>query len=398
MSTQPTQIPNDGHIITYKMTDLSTFQTIAELPLQGMQYALVVDGAGDWSATLSVEDPYIAQTNWIRATAPNKSALWIDIDGALVYGGIVTGRNYRMSSQSVTLRGHDFYGYMSQRLQAKDYTSTWATSPGAAAGDIANTVMTDSLAVPFSIPITVVPVATAAPSTLFVTLTAPLTQQQTVDSIVAQLQQLGYGVGIDFACDPTYVAGLPAPVVTLSYPRRGRPAGVSGLVVDLSGAIDLEYDEDGSSMSNGIVEQLGAAGGVVNESQWAASMTTDGYPLYEQVVSHASFSPSGLPAPVQTAFVAGDLAKFAYPLTVPVVTVPLFGNPNFNTYIAGDDVLLYVPTGAGQVPTNNPRFPNGLYYYFRIIRVDVTIPDQGMPYAALTLNIPPNTVPQTPPT
>jgi hypothetical protein len=240
--------------------------------------------------------------------------------------------------------------------------------------------------------------AAVAPANLWITATFPLTQAQTVASIWSQLMGLGYGVGGDYACDPVYTAGIPTPVVTLSYPRRGVVAGETSLVLDLATSLETEWDEDASTMSNGIVEMLGASGGISAEDEWGPSMQTYGFPLTEQVVSHAAFSPTAEPAFVLNAFQLADLAAFAFPITAPVVTLPLFNSAMpIGSFSVGDDVLVQVGPTTGLQPPIAPRFPNGLNFYMRIVRVDVSIPDYGVPTMALTLNVPPSDSPIAPP-
>jgi hypothetical protein len=402
--------PDSDHEITYKFTDLVTYALIAELPVNNCQFSLVVDGSGPFQCTLDVEDPNVNSANWIAATAVNKSAMWVDIDGTLYYGGLVTGRTYTMSKQQVELTGSDFYGYMSRRLQAADYANytdpmgyQWATAGyGAPAAVIAYYVMIQALAEQYSIPIDVaaVPTSQLPGSADWITFTAPLTQQQTVDAIVTQLQGLGFGVGIDFAQDVSYIGGNPVPTLTLSYPRRGLAAGLTGMVLDVGQAIDFVYEQDGTQQSDGVVEQTGASGAVATESQWGPAMSQQGYPLFESAISHASMSPTSTPQSVLNAFIAGDLAMLAYPFTTPVVTVPAFDGPialTDSNFSMGNDVLLYVPAASGQGITNVPLFPSGLAYYYRMMRADITIADEGVSTMDITMNIPPNTIPQVPP-
>ena len=421
-----TQIPNDGHIITYKFYYLQTAADyiagipptfLAELPLEQVGYSYVVDGPGSWQATLNVEDPNVQSAGWLTATQVNQTALFIDIDGTLVYGGIVQSRKYKMSTQQVTLSGTDFYGYLSQLIQAYDYTNTWATAPGAAAVTIGQQVLLDSivaLEAPFS-PIAITQIGPVPPGdeSTWITATFPQSQEQTVDAILSQLSQLGFMVGIDYACDVAYLANdffpdviQPTPVINLSYPRRGLSAALdeATMVIDLSEAIDLEYDEDGTTQSNDITEQTGSSGGISSPYSY-----DNGYILLQQVISHASMSPAAAPTALLDAFGAGDLATFAYPQTAPVLTVPLFasfGTPGplgasisgTNIYNVGDDFLFIVGQTAGDQPPTCPRFPDGLSYWFRITRADVTIADEDLSTVALTMNIPPATTPVAPPT
>lgn len=400
--------------ITYKLVDISPISatygyTLAELPLSNPAFTLGMNTPGPWSATLNVEDPDIQAANWIAATVPYQTALLVDANGTIIYYGPTLTRKYTMSGQQVKLGGAEWPAYFSQRIQNIDYSAytdpngnAWA-STGASAGDMAYFIANNALGnnpsypVPYSLPIILEPAA-EAPSNLWITGTFPLTQAQTVASIWSQLTGLGYGTGVDYGCDPQYVLGIPAPIVTLSYPRRGAVAGESGLLLDFASAIEVEWDEDGSTMSNGVVEMLGASGGISAEDQWGPSMETYGFPLTEQVVSHAAFSPTAEPATVLEAFQLADLSAYAFPLTAPTVTMPLFNSAlPIGSFTVGDDILCRVDPPTGNQPPIAPRWPNGLNFWMRIVRVDIDIPDYGVPTYKLTLNVPPGLSPTAPP-
>jgi hypothetical protein len=61
------------------------------------------------------------------------------------------------------------------------------------------------------------------------------------------------------------------------------------------------------------------------------------------------------------------------------------------------EALLKSPTGEGDLPFNCPRFPNGLSERFRIVRIDVDVPDEGVPTMAIALNVPAFLTPVEPP-
>src|SRR5665213_4526969 len=100
------------HQITCKFTDVLGFSTIAELTVNGLQFSKSVNLPGPWQGTLNVEDSNVRETAWLEATAVNRTALWVDIDGALLYGGMTTQRQYQSSSGVVSLSGSDFCGYL----------------------------------------------------------------------------------------------------------------------------------------------------------------------------------------------------------------------------------------------------------------------------------------------
>jgi hypothetical protein len=277
----------------------------------------------------------------------------------------------------------------------------WATT-AASAGDIAYQILTDAIPQTFTygstytIPIGIT-AAAEAPSQYWIYATFPATQAQTVNSIVTQLMQLGYQVGIDFVCTPTYVNGVPVPGITLYYPRAGISGGYQGygIVIDVSQALDFEYDLAGQNQSNTVIEMASASGTVTSGDAWAPALQ-QGWPLLEQVISHAAFSPVAETAAVLSRFVASDLAVYTYPQAAPTVTLPLFGPTlPIGSFTMGDDVTLYVPVDS-YLPTN-PRFVNGMSSDFRIVRNDVTIADEGLSTMELTLNVPPDTQPNLAP-
>jgi hypothetical protein len=114
-----------------------------------------------------------------------------------------------------------------------------------------------------------------------------------------------------------------------------------------------------------------------------------------------ALAPSDDPGAMLTAFLHGLLAVSAYPLLAPVVTLPMFGAAEGGAgglsifdLTVGDDVVLRIPRAIGELPSNNPRFPNGLpetnaQVFFRITRIDCEVPDDGVPVMKLTLNLPP---------
>ena len=381
------------HQVTYKFADIFTGRTLAELPLKEVTFSKVVNGSGPWQGTLNIEDRSVRRSNWLRATAVWRSALWVDIDGVLVYGGLTTNRPYQMGAGTVVLSGADHCAYLAYLLQAKSYNFAAVPALGIAAD-----VIEQALARPHTIPIRIVKEGPLAPEEYQIAFAAPEEQHQTVASILSQLQGLGFKVGIDYAADVAYVNGLPVPTITLSYPRRGALFTALSKVIDLSNALDLQYDEDGTQQANSIVEQAGATVDRSSEGEWVPAVEA-GYPLLEATFSHPALAPTaGTNADQLRAYTAGDLSTHAYPLTAPVVKLPLFDTPSiFDLSPIGDDVLVRSPVVAGDQALTNPRFPEGMAAQMRTVRMDVTIPDEGVPTMDVTLNAPPTLIPVEPP-
>lgn len=415
---------DDGapNAITYLFTDLSG-NRIEELPLDSASFSLKMNGAGSFAGTLKVEDPRVQATNWINATAPNLTCVWVDISGTLVFGGLVNRRNYTRKAGSVQITANDHAWYLQRRLQAADYSTTWATTATGAA-TIARQVIADALAVNQSLSFSLSTPA-VTPSQYGITLAAPISQRMTVDAIVNQLSNLGWLVGFDYAVDVAYVAGVPTATLTLSYPRRGRIAGSTGLQMDVTAAIDFTYEEQGDNQATKVTETASGVGGIATSGSWDPANTTNGYPLLERIGSHISFSPSATPQTVTDAWIANDLALTAYPAAVPKVTMPMFAEPAIGEWIVGDDLRLIVPSATGEYVTSgtypgsstfpgssttpgtvvkpangspaDPRFPSGMDFYWRIVQADCVIPSEGIPTVVYTFNAPPSSTPQQPP-
>jgi hypothetical protein len=393
--------PGAGHQITTRFAGLLQFSKIADLPVNGLKFSKVLNGVGPWSGSLSVEDPEVRKSAWVNATAPNLTSMWVDIDGVLLYGGRTMSRQYHLSQGKADLSGTDFCGYFAQRLQAQDYAAyvdpegrAWA-STGAPVLRMAYYTLSQALSKRFSIPVEIVAEGPTADAGYWITFSAPATQQQTLASLLSQFQELGYLTGIDYAQDVAYVNGRLTATVTLSYPRRGSEEG-EPVTIELSHALDLEYDEDGTEQATRMVEQAGATEIRTRGEVWGPAQVA-GYPLLETTVSHTALAPSEDTRAVLEAYVTGSLATRAFPLTAPVVTLPLFGEPSIFDLDVGMEVLLKSPTGEGDLPFNCPRFPNGLSERFRIVRIDVDVPDEGVPTMAIALNVPAFLTPVEPP-
>ncbi len=386
------------HDVEYVLCDLMTNAVLARLPFTQVTFSYTLNAAGQFSGTLPIEGLDPVATNWEEATRPAKTILWVVADGATVWGGIVWSRNYSMVEQTIRIQANDFWSYFNQRQQAKDYSYTWVSYVDPMM--IAETVVNDALAVANSglADILTVEKQGSTSTTDWVIMSYPYQEMQSVEMIVTQLQQMGYGVGFDFAIDVADHNGTRAAFLTLSYPRRGRVAGTTGLALDITTATDFTFPEDGTKTGNRIYEVSTSAGSIMVIVNAEAAFA-DNYPLLEQLLQHPDINSTPLVQPVLQACANSDLALYAYPVVTPTVTIPLWGTPSFGEYIVGDDIRLIVPKVAGAGMKQNPRFPNGMDAYWRIVQVDVTIADEGLSTAKLTLDIPPSASgPVAPPT
>lgn len=420
-----------AHTIRYWVTgqDGTVF---AELPFTNVTFTKCFNQSGPFSATLNIEDQQVLNTNWITGTNPGKTCFWVLIDNKLVYGGRILGRTYQMSAQQVTITGSDFYGYWAQRLQAADYTNytqnyssslhtetyNWAKkSGGAPTPMIAWQLLQDAVNVAGSFGCLTAPFhgegpglnsdpdtwIGSYPADQFITFSAPISQQQTIDSMLQQMIGMGLGIGVDIVTTVKLVNGIPTARVNVAWPRFGQTAAQLGKqlpVLDLSNAIDLEWNEDATAQANALVEQTGANGVQSNDKQIdSTAIDTYNYPLLEQAISHTSMSPNGTSDAVLNTLYQGDRDLYAYPQLAPVVTVPLFNEGtgfSITSLPLGNDVAVssmferQTQYGLPTIPfpPASSEIADGTQW-LRLVRADVTIADDGVSTMDLTLNQPP---------
>ncbi len=528
------------NIVTYLFYNFKTGELLAELPLTEVTFQKTLNGSGQFQGKLHIEDPRIQQINWRDATSPAQSLVFVDINGSLVWGGIIWARQYDSQTKQYTLTGNEFWSYFEHRSQAADYSYTWMQPEDPMI--IAQRIVTDALAVPGSafqnipisfnvdtsgvilpianisttsnsftvtiggtqtipaqsvvrievqnctnptngtytaavntvqgtvgtsiqygigsgigsysqspiyinlenqniyatnssyaagqsgilyvigfttavpltpgdtIEVTTIPVGTIFSTNLadyqlqfggtslqsWVVMSYPIIERQTVQMIVSQLQQMGYGIGFDYATDVAYnSSGVPEITLSFSFPRRGRVASASGLTLDLHNAIRFTIQEDGTKAANFIYETSTSSGSVVVEL--GNSQAQQEYVLLEDVISHPNINSTPNVHIVLEAVALGDLAINSYPASLPEVTLVFEKDIKLSDFIIGDDILVVYDNTAQSTITNLPVFDGPLFFYYRIIEADIKIAEEGVSTLKLSLDVPPWTTAIKPP-
>jgi hypothetical protein len=404
-----------GSPFTYRAFDMLTWEELDSLPYQGVSFGRQLNAAGPFTGNLAITDPAFQQLNWEESTRTGRTALFVDFQGTLVWGGIIWTRTWddSASPKVLTISGAEFGSWFKQRLQAADYSTTFAT--GADPMAIIYQVVHDALNLPplganiggGGLNIVLNPPAGSGQS---VAMTYPATQLQTIDSIVTTLSQMGYMVGPDYSYDVVYIPNTNTPQVTLNiwYPRRGRPFSESEIVIMHASTSGFTYPEDSTKQADNVAETGSGTGGL-----YATVLVDDvidpvGYPLLEAVISRTQITTQD---PLSGTAVS-DAALLCYPVTTPTITLPLslpdpvsfpnqpgYLNPaqlSLGQFDIGDDIMHIIapaPVNAQGVAAyglnNSPRFPNGLQFEWRITQWTCTVADYGVSTLLLDLGVPP---------
>jgi hypothetical protein len=356
--------------------------------LENVTFSSELNTSGQFSGTLNMADPALEELALLLT--PGLSAIVVDFNGEVAWGGPLWTRRYTRSTKTLELGGSEFWSYFACRVQAQDYTSTWQTTP-ADPQLIAYTVTYDALQVnipdqglysPPFLPSS----STPSPTDEWITASYPQDMLQTVDSIVSGLASQGFGAGgFDYVAQPYYDEGGNLLVaVNFVYPRLGRiygegtPAWTATFDVGSSDCIDFEFPEDASQVGNVAYEMC--PGGSGPPAAWSTGSGVS-WPILEQVVTRTGIQNADQNFLEQLA--QDDIDIAGVPIVTPVVTMnAAVGVSQPTLPYPGDDVRLIVPFGDPALVVADD--------VWRIERIETTVPSEGVPTTAYTLNKYPN--------
>ena len=244
MTQTATSSPSSGSITFSNVT------AHGEVLLNDIAFSQRLNSAGQLTGKITLSDPRVAADKMITATTPGKTLLCIDLDGLLIWAGLVRSRNFSTTEQALSITVSEAYDYFASRHQEQDYSlgyattspgsSYWSTSP-ADPRVIAAAVLADGLDAggtaysafqlmgiqwrsysqlvinsytgcdqPGSPPL-------YAPSW-------PVVDRMTIDHIITNLSGAGFKAGYDFLMQATWLNGTGSvPIFTFSidFPRVG---------------------------------------------------------------------------------------------------------------------------------------------------------------------------------
>lgn len=359
---------------TYLFHDLLTNEQLAALPLSDVSFGRELGGIGELGATLKgLGTRRIRKLDPMGATRTGRTAVYVDRDGTLVWGGILWGRR---GTDTLQLRAEEFRSYWRRRrirwdadYVAHDQAAILcelleraAAEPG---GDIGLVLP------PPALRITGIPrhVSYAA------------AERKVIEEAWGELEGLAaaFETSVEVGYGPT---GLPFRAL-----HWGTPLGADrGLVVEKPGNL-LDHGgwpEDAATMANRITAIGGTPdsgdGGEGTPLMAEATALHAGWPLLEDSTSYSDLDRPLFQAVLQ-AHADRDLDLVRNPAETPELV------------ISGDDPPLgsYRPGDQLRVRITDPRFPRpadggaGLDTELRIIGYQVSPPSSGRETVALTV-------------
>jgi hypothetical protein len=346
----------------YIFADLLTNTILAELPLTAVNFTQQLNTAGTFTGDLLISGINTTSLNVANATIPARTAIYVDRDGVLVWGGIIWAREYNSKTQRIKLTAREFESYFERRRITADTVFANTDQLTAVQTIITNAQAATNGSIGLQLG--------GETSGVLINRTIYGYEYKTVFSIIQDLSRSS--TGFDFNIYIYYDANRnPAKLLRLGYPRYGRKYSTTSLqvpVFELPGnIIEYSWPEDGSIAANTIYA-LGAGSnpGKLTSTAVDGSKIASGWPLLEEQSNYSDVSDAAL----LSGLANGQVSVVSYPPTTIKITVPPFTDPIFGSYEVGDDARIRIL---------DDRFPTQLDAIYRIVAFNVTAGENNAP-------------------
>jgi hypothetical protein len=346
----------------YLFADLLTNTILGELPLTGVNFTQQLNSSGTFSGNLLLSGVDANTYNVADSTIPARTAVYVDRDGTLIWGGVLWGREYNSKTQRISFQAREFESYFERRrittttvFNATDQLTavqTLITNAQAASGGNIGVQLGGET------------------SSINITRTYYGYERKTVYSAIQDLSKAldGFDFNIYVYYDSN---GNPAKLLKLGYPRSGQVYSTTSLTIPVfqlpGNVVEYSYPEDGAIAAN-TVYALGAGSneGKLIKTAIDGSKLTDGWPLLEEAPSYSDISNATL----LEQLAQGQVAVVSYPPTTVKLSITATQDPILGSFAVGDDARLLI---------NDDRFPNGLDVVYRIVAMNVTAGENNSP-------------------
>jgi len=359
----------------YLFADLLTNQVIAELPLTAVNFTQQLNAAGTFTGSMILTDSSEATMNVINGTIPARTALYVDRNGVLVWGGVIWSRDYNSETQHIVLTAREFESYFERRV-----ISTTQAFTNIDQFSVVQTLVNQAQAVTNGN----IGVATdTSTSGVTVSRTFYNYELKNVYQAILDLSRGGLNgatqYGFDFNINVAYdVNGNPSKSLYLAVKAGTRYSATNQsapLFEFPSGnVISYDYPEDGLLTANKVYV-TGAGSQVTPVTYTDATKIAAGWAVLEDVANYSDITDQNL----LTSLAVAQVNAVSYPPTTLKIIAPPYVDPVFGSYSVGDDV---------RVRIRDDRFPNGIDTTYRLVALTVTAGETSGEKVTLTLTLP----------
>lgn len=357
----------------YLFADLLTNSILAELPITGVSFTQQLNTAGTLTGHLLLSGVNAAGLNVANGTIPGRTAIYVDRNGALVWGGVLWNREYNSTTQTLIFQAREFLSLFERRR-----ITTTAAYTNIDQLQLAQTIMSNAQGVTGGNIGMLYNQDSGSTNTSGVLVSRTYYGYE-YKQVLAAVQDLAKQTsGFDFEISTYYDGdGNPAKSFNTYYPKSGKTyttTSTTAPVFQLPGNIvEYNYPEDATIAANTIY----ALGAGSNEGKLIATATdatkvSAGWPLLEDQANYSDITDATL----LTGLASGQISAVSYPPTTLRVVAPPSQSPEFGTYEIGDEVRVII---------NDNRFPTTLDAIYRLVALSVTPGEDGPERVTLTL-------------
>ena len=305
------------------------------MPLSGVSFDKKLNDSGAFRGQLRVHDPVIRDREPRLLTEPGRTAVYVDRDGDLLWGGIVWTSRYQAADGVLELGAADFLSYFEhRRVLDQDLATPFARSNAdqvAIARDVVQLaqshdggdlgvvfVGTDSSGVPR-------------------TVNYAAAELKPVADLLRDLANAENG--FDFAFDVRYdLHGRPERFLRIGYPRLGQP-GAPHVWEFGANLIDFTWPVDAASMATRVFAQGTGDNNepIMRQAEDNEAYQT-GWPLLEDAANQLDTKNLAL----VDAAARGELAARRRAVVLPELTVRADLDPLIGSYAVGDDARIVI--------------------------------------------------------
>jgi hypothetical protein len=336
----------------YIFADLLTNEVTCELPLSGVTFSRRLNKAGSFGGSFGLRREGFDDATIIEGTTPGRTVLYIERDGALVWGGVIWSRTWQEQSYSFQYAGQTFESFFFKQdiRNSLIYVNT----------DQRN-ILIDLIEKCQAYPFRDLGVITPLPFSNSILRSVTFNDYEAWTFGKAIDYMVEYAQGFDYTIDVRYGTNGDAQKVLLTDDRLGTPVSTSQLVFDYPGSIKNFWYPENASRAATTVYGIGAGEGssmlrVILTSQQLLDV---GYPELVEFYTNKDVSISG----TLISKTASELARLVVPLSVPTYETNPEMQPKFGSYQLGDYAKMSI---------ESPRFPDGKDFTTRIVGWDVT--------------------------
>lgn len=375
----------------YIFADLLSNNILTELPMRRVRIEQRLNEVGSFIGYAKLSDPNVQKLFPWSQTPGGRTALYVDRDGTLLWGGIVVTRRYSegpVAPQSIgafdlEIGASEFFWYFRDKaVIATDQTFTAVeqmTIPGSLISYEQGKGTANNIGVN---------VPSFPASGVLRTVSWKGVDRKKVGAAIVDIAQLDQGfdwmirVGYGLGGQP---AGTPGKQLALGCPRLGSPYNITGWQFEYPGNIvDYTWAEDSSQQAiTAYVQGSGAGASMVQSSNTITSFLDAGYPDLQEV-----FRAKDQTDPNVIAARAVSAAKtYSQPVALLYLLVRTDLDPVLGSYSVGDDALVRLTSKQFPAPASGGPGYSG---YWRILARRIQPQEEAQPERVLlTMGAPP---------